>query len=81
MNKNNSMQKDEKDVVKEADKLLSSIKNSNADFTDKTEKIVTDLNEDIDSVEKDFDKTEKELEKIEKDTINEIDEAIIKSMS
>lgn len=58
---NNSRQKDFEAMMKEGDELLNRIKNSNADFKQKTDKIIANINEKLDSTEKDFNETEKEI--------------------
>lgn len=74
-------QQSSEDLLKEGDEILNKLKQVNANFTDKTEKMVADLNENIDSLEEDFDKTEKELKEFEKDIINKMDKAILESVS
>lgn len=78
---NNPIQKNTTDMLKEADELLANIRQANTDFKQKTDGIITDINEKVDTATKDFNKTEKELKKFEKDTINEIDKIIIESVS
>lgn len=78
---NNPIQKNTEDMLKEADELLANIRQANTDFKQKTDGIITDINEKVDTATKDFNKTEKELKKFEKDTINEIDKIIIESVS
>jgi hypothetical protein len=80
MDQKNTQQNSE-DILKEGDEILKKLKQVNADFTDKTKKILTDVNENIDSTEKDFDKTETKLKEFEKDTSDEIDKIVIESVS
>ena len=75
------MEKDNENLIKEGDEILKNLKQVNADFVNKTKKILTDVSEDIDSTEKDFDKTETKLKEFEKDTSDEIDRIVIESVS
>ncbi|MBT3729900.1 hypothetical protein HON59_02270 [bacterium] len=72
---------DKNNIIKEADELLNKIKSTNADFKEKTDNIIANINNKIDSTEKDFKATEKELKKFEKNTVDEIDKAVLDFVS
>lgn len=80
-NNSNKIQQDAQDDLQKANQLLTDVKKMNADFTQKTDKLIKDIDQELDDVEKEINKADEELKEFEKDAVDEIDKTVLEFAS
>ena len=68
-------------LLKFTDDLIRDITEANKEFAQSMERMLRDLNVNLEAAEKEFDRTERALKKFEEDAINTIDREILELAS